>query len=488
MVEASCACDAFPEGYGVRQAFWLAIPRSPSHSTEHFVWLECKGGGVMAIRIRGMEVEDPTPIIPSLAGVRVGAAAEEVAGALSYAWLFPPPEISVEILSNAALSPHVELSGNILDIDAASSEFLRRLHPKIIEAIGVGASVAHYNRVQAWTATVRRNRIQAKGRFPWLVSDLGLSLTYHPLPPLSPDALHAIDMGERKLEAILAKHYQVQPHTIKCLAELMRRREVDEDLLVPILICMDEMKPDLRSETWKRWSEALPLFRWIRRWGLHSDRGFLRETLANRLFRDGISGAQRIFRRELPGHNPTDPSRDLEDYARSLMRWDEPEHFYGEILKDRVEANLGDLFAFFRDSVDWHLAQTSPNMTAAELSVLRWSPLTNDQLIDFGHFSAQELTSATALSVEGIRQKNCVLSYVHRCSCGEAFIFSLVHQEGKQKRTTAHFAVIDDAFVLIEHRGIYNSAPCVEARADVAVLRDALRDRLAELGRSAFRQ
>lgn len=473
-------CVVFPSNFQLRQAFWFIPIRSDVADSAHLFWLENLAGQVYAVHVRGIGQENPEALISYFSGIEANTSDDQLMADLLRAWLFPP-KLYVKILRDIPVNPAAvvcdEHPGCDEELVTSAQVFYENLNPKIIKVLGPDVTASAYNTVQAWSQHAFRNRLQACEKYPWIRADLEFSTVKTALPPLTTAVLNSIDFG-KPFERLLAELYGVDRHTLRCVAKLSRNLS-DWDALPVLLIVVDAMKPDFRLRIGKSWSDVLIILRWCQRWALEKDMVFLKQ-FAKEIFRDGIAGAQRIFSRELPGHNPKDPSFDLEDYLRS----DQPGEMqrgtfstnFGHAFQSRVRA-CGSVVAVFAESVAWHRAQSDPS--AQPIVNLSWAPLFDGHQLNFGHFQARELTSAAELSLEGVSQSNCVASYAYQCAVGNDYIFSLVHTKGHQLRTTAHYENGPNGLQLVEHKAYGNDTPCASAKANAADLLNFLRNRLA---------
>ena len=462
----------FPKKFPLRQALWFG--GSDAAASMHVFWLENSQGQVFAVRAWGIGRENPEELVPYLAGVEEVSSSEQLVGALKKAWLFPP-HLHALPLPDFPVRPAAEYPVCEAELASAAQDFFCNLNQNIITAIGPNAVVRTYNKTAALSPTVLRNRTQAAEKFPWIRRDLGFANVKHALPTLSPEVIDSIDAGE-PYERLMAAHYGVGRHALRVVAKLSQKLSEDWDALPALLVIVAAMKPDHRSRVGKSWKKMLSILSWVQRWALDADTVFLK-IFATELFRDGLEGAQLIFKQSLPGHDFDDPTLNLEDYLRSHepgnFQWDATNKF-GQVFREKCRL-CGSVIAVFAESVAWHKAQIE--LSDQLYMGLKWLPLLDDQRKDFGNFQANELTDAAALILEGVSQRICIGSYANRCVAGNCFIFSLEHSKG-QRRTTAHFARGSNGLCLVEHSAYNNASPCAEAKADAAELLIYLSERL----------
>lgn len=459
----------FPKNLSLRQVFWFVPIHANTADYVHTFWLENAAGQVYVVRTRGIGQANPESVASYFSEIDESTSDSQLRDQLLNAWIFPP-QLDVKILRDVLVNPAAVVSDEHpeceADLISAAQDFFNKLNQTTIKTLDRDVSVTGYNTVIAWPQQVFRNRLQACEKYPWIKGCLGFSTDKSALPQLEKEALSSIDSGQ-PFEMLLAEQYGVDRHTLRCVAKISSSLSIEEVLpiLLPVVFAM---RPDFRLRIVKTWRDLLPILRWFQRWNLESDMDFLRH-FAKDIFSDGVAGARRVFRRELLGHNPEDPSFDLEDYLQSLQLEQIQQNStnsaeFGQIFQARVRA-CGSVFAVFAESVAWHQSQ-SALAAQAELN-LRWPPLLSDEKINFLQFSVRELTNGSDLFEDGVAQKNCVASYTNKCAEGKNFIFSLMHNKGRHARTTAHYLLTLNGLRLMEHRAYDNATPCAEAQADV---------------------
>lgn len=517
---ASTISDAFcleiQHGYaarpwpGISQSLWFSVQYTElgqlHPSPIIYLWIEHASGQIEVVRTCGF-FTDPELLIPSLSRAGdIHSRRSTPEHRIRSGWLLPP-NFSAEKLDGAPLTPTNAFVNNTIEEAIASligtwnlpirtrtiletliktSDSIPQLGEQVAAVLVDGQSFQKrldndilalfirpparesgipgaddYNAIAAWKGQQRRNRIQAMAAFPWLRLEW---------PTMSQDILEAIDEG-KPLVHRLARHYDVHPYTIRRACRLLRLH-YPEGSIPALLWLLDSMKPDLQPRGFKDLERLLLAHQWICNWQLHTDASFMRR-LSAQLFGDGLKGAEQLFRRWCPSHNPSDPYHDLQDFFvdRGIYYGYGPDagELYGDMFKDMV-LSVG-LQSVFAASEQWHIGLMLES-THKEFS---WSPILPFP-VPAGDLIAHELCNTAMLFEEGAAMRHCIASYASFCVDGTGFIFSLRTTGGK-RRSTLYIKRRGEQFSIDEHRSFVNGDPDYQSLKAADLLIEQLQDK-----------
>lgn len=356
-------------------------------------------------------------------------------------------------------------------ISAALATFCAKLDPGVLAVVRAEgrATPALFNAYCAGAQSARRNRVQAAQAFPWFADVLREDWRLR----------RGVDRGE-PLAKMLAARFQVRPSTL-ARTRLLSPPPAPLATRLALLKQLDALPPEYHPHRETDWMRCLALGEQLHALASALDVEPLRLL---KPFRSGWrAGLTDLARRS---GAPLDPDSIFEmmqatyEYGvrPALIAWRAEAGSTLPDLPRRAPAGFYPLW-FGRYGLErlaglaQHWRQGLTRATLARLQVdletrepLAW-PAQLPGVATRGPYRILELTSQSALELEGHRLGHCVGTYAATCLTESCSIYAIRDRLG-HPLSTFEVRWSDDGPVLIQHKALANSQPAAAEQALVA--------------------